>query len=279
MSRLDGLLSSGEPLESEIQRLLERISELEEFNANLRQLESAIRGNAGLFEALVAKSREGIILTAFDRRIIRIVRSLAGYSPTELSGLPVEQLLHPEDQARAVNCFDRILRRDAAEVFFEARAPFPDGSLHWLAVTLTDLLDEPAIQAIVCNYADITERRMHEIKLSEMAALVEHSPYAIFSKDLAGHVTTWNPGATHTFGYSEAEILGQHVSVLVPAELRHQEREWRDAVRQGRTLKEIATRRLHKSGVPVPVFLTLGPLLQPDGQVRGIFHLSRPAWL
>src|SRR5688572_12870194 len=37
--------------------------------------------------------------------------------------------------------------------------------------------------------------------------------YAIFTTDADGLINSWNPGAAHTFGWSEAEIIGQNVDV------------------------------------------------------------------
>ncbi len=42
--------------------------------------------------------------------------------------------------------------------------------------------------------------------------------YAIFSLDAEGHVLTWNIGAQRIFGYTEAEIIGQHFSSFFTVE-------------------------------------------------------------
>jgi PAS domain S-box-containing protein len=44
------------------------------------------------------------------------------------------------------------------------------------------------------------------------------SDYGIFLLDPSGYITTWNVGAERIKGYREEEILGQHFSVLYPAE-------------------------------------------------------------
>jgi PAS domain S-box-containing protein len=38
--------------------------------------------------------------------------------------------------------------------------------------------------------------------------------YAIYMLDVEGRIATWNVGAQRMKGYSEAEILGQHFSLL-----------------------------------------------------------------
>lgn len=48
----------------------------------------------------------------------------------------------------------------------------------------------------------------------------EASIDAIICSDETGVVTLWNPAAEKIFGYSENEILGQPLSLLMPEELR-----------------------------------------------------------
>ena len=40
--------------------------------------------------------------------------------------------------------------------------------------------------------------------------------HAIFTLDLTGLVTGWNPGAARIMGYSAEEIVGRHYSVFYP---------------------------------------------------------------
>src|SRR6516165_1642939 len=55
--------------------------------------------------------------------------------------------------------------------------------------------------------------------------------YAIFFLDPHGRIAAWNAGAERTFGYAEAEIVGQHFSCFFAAE----------DVQQGQPDKELQT--------------------------------------
>jgi PAS domain S-box-containing protein len=241
----------------------------------VRQLQETLDRNTRLFDAMLSHSRDAIILTGPDGRIVRIVRSLAGYGPIEMAGILVEMLVHPEDRERVRDCYRRLLRRESATLDIEVRVVRADGSLLWAEATLTDMLDVPEVQAIVCNYSDITVRKGHELAMAEFEAIVQSSEYAIFSKDAAGQILTWNRGAENMFGYAAGEITGRHIHVLVPEDLRDEESTVRSrAFGTGKAI-EIRTERLHKDGSRIPVDLQLAPVLDRDGRVRGLSHISR----
>jgi PAS domain S-box-containing protein len=224
---------------------------------------------------MLSHSRDAIILTGPDGRIVRIVRSIAGYSPLEMAGTPVEMGVHPEDRDTVRDCYRRLLSRAAASVEIEVRILRPEGSSFWAEVTVTDMLDAPDVQAIVCNFSDITLRKEHELAMAEFEAIVQSSDYAIFSKDAAGQILTWNRGAQNMFGYTAGEITGNHIGVLVPEELREEERTARERAFETGEAIEFRTERVHKDGSRIPVALQLSPVLDRHGRVRGLSHISR----
>ena len=67
---------------------------------------------------------------------------------------------------------------------------------------------------------DITERKRAEERIRELGAIVESSDDAIFGKTLDGTITSWNKGAEKIYGYAENEVIGQPISILVPADRR-----------------------------------------------------------
>src|SRR5207244_1444201 len=81
---------------------------------------------------------------------------------------------------------------------------------------------------------------------------------------------TWNHAAEKVFGWSAGEILGKHMSVIVPPELLRAgqlERISEEVHRHGSYHFE--TRRLAKDGRQVPVEATVSVLLDPQGSPIG----------
>jgi len=256
--------------------LVERISELEEEIRNLRRLHLTIERNSRLFEALLAASQDGITLTRLDGTIIRTVRPILGYGAADVSGKPVCDFVHPDDREIMRQAYRRIREDGQRQSDSELRLLGPCGSSVWVRGTITDMLDNPAVQAIVHNYRNVTEIKAGEMAAAELAAVIRHAPFAIFSKTIAGQILSWNGGAREMYGYEPEEIVGRHISELVPLELRDEEQHYRSiAIQQRTATPRIRTVRIRKDGTSIPVDLVLSPILSA-GRIEGVAHLAYP---
>ena len=112
-------------------------------------------------------------------------------------------------------------------------------------------------------------------ELVRLASLVEGSADAIVSATLEGTILAWNPGAERLYGYPAHEILGQDVSVLIPAEREADRRLMLERVRAGARIPAFDATHRRKDGSPVTVSLSLSPVKDRDGRVvavAGIAH-------
>src|SRR5262249_21044647 len=113
------------------------------------------------------------------------------------------------------------------------------------------------IDGVVTTFMDITERkRATDVVARRLAAIVESSADAIFSKDLTGIVGTWNRGAERLFGFTADEILGQSIRMTVPDERAAEWRQVMDRVARGESVEQMETERLRKEGRRIPIVVT-----------------------
>jgi len=122
--------------------------------------------------------------------------------------------------------------------------------------------------------AAVTERKRAEEAGFRHAAIVESSVDAIISKDLNAVITSWNSGAERMFGYSEAEAVGQPITLLIPLELHSEEERLLERLRSGDRIEHYETKRLTKTGKYVDVSLTIGPIRDSTGRLVGFCKIA-----
>jgi PAS domain S-box-containing protein len=120
---------------------------------------------------------------------------------------------------------------------------------------------------------DSTERRQRHQRAA-LATIVELSDEAIFSKDLSGQIITWNRAAETLYGFSAAEVEGQHVSMLIAPDRLHELPELMSRVRLGERT-HLETLRMRKDGTQFDVALTISPIRDPQGDLVGASVIAR----
>jgi PAS domain S-box-containing protein len=110
---------------------------------------------------------------------------------------------------------------------------------------------------------------------AQLAAIVEHSGDAILAKTLTGIITAWNRSAEELYGWTAAEVIGQPVSLLVPADqadevpaiLRH--------IAAGEVVPPYETVRQTKDGRRIEVSLMVSPIKDATGRIVGASAVAR----
>jgi two-component system, chemotaxis family, CheB/CheR fusion protein len=108
-----------------------------------------------------------------------------------------------------------------------------------------------------------------------LAAIVEDSDDAIFSKTADGRILTWNKAAQEMYGYRPEEIIGKNVSILVPPDRPAEVDEILQRVRRGERLQHFETTRLTKDGRVLQVSLTISPVRNSSGKVIAASSIAR----
>ncbi len=124
------------------------------------------------------------------------------------------------------------------------------------------------LSAVWLNRLD-KKRREAEQHIFRLAAIVESSEDAIFSKDLTGTIISWNHGAEKLYGYSAAEIIGKPIATIIPPGMQAEARQFLKEIAAGRPVTREETVRRRKDGSLVNVSLIISPVRDFDGQIVG----------
>ncbi|MBU1424730.1 MAG: PAS domain S-box protein [Gammaproteobacteria bacterium] len=110
---------------------------------------------------------------------------------------------------------------------------------------------------------------------TQLAAIVEFSNDAIIGKTPEGIITSWNKGAEKIYGYSAAEIIGKHITILALPEQHAEMHLFLAKIRDGGIVVNHETERIRKDGTRFQVSLTLSPIRDASGKISGISTIAR----
>ena len=108
-----------------------------------------------------------------------------------------------------------------------------------------------------------------------LAAIVDSSDDAIVSKTLDGVITSWNKAAELLFGYSAEEAIGQHITLIIPANRSDEETIILQKLCRGERLEHFDTVCMCKDGTTRDVSLTISPLKGAGGTIVGASTIAR----
>jgi PAS domain S-box-containing protein len=122
--------------------------------------------------------------------------------------------------------------------------------------------------------ADSSERLAREKVIAGQAALLELAYDAIFVRDQDGHITYWNAGAEHTYGFTRAQALGQLAHVMLGTQFSAPLAEIEaTAAQRGRWDGELTHRRA--DGKFIIVESRWEAQRDPDGALLGFMEINR----
>lgn len=122
-----------------------------------------------------------------------------------------------------------------------------------------------------------TQKRLTETQseLNYLKSIVGHTEDAIMGLDLDGTILTWNPGAEAIYGFTEGEVVGNSVSILIPPYNADEISLILAWIKSGERVTHYETLRRRKDGSIVNVSLSVSPIKDSTGKVIGASSIAR----
>lgn len=202
----DQKLEWNKHLEKKIQENTERIS------ANERR-----------FRKLIENSYDGISL--FDKDFNIIYRSL---SAKRITGIPDQErfeqsladIIHPEDQDIFRKTVSKVSRQPGEPFFAEFRIARPDGRYIWLECIFTNMLHDADVNAIICNFSDVTAKKIADKKIREsnhlIQSILDRITDGFIALDKNFNYTYFNRKISEMTGMDSGSVLGKNVWHIFP---------------------------------------------------------------
>ncbi|MEN7546553.1 PAS domain S-box protein [Rapidithrix thailandica] len=132
------------------------------------EMEKKLKQSEARFRALVQNASDIITVLDFSGYVLYQSPSfykLLGYTEEEVAKQPYTQFIHPEDVDKVQEILQGISHHK--NVKFEYRLQQKDGGYLWIETLANNMLENPAIQGIVANSRNITERKIVEKQVKD----------------------------------------------------------------------------------------------------------------
>lgn len=189
-----------------------------------------------LLRAIVESSDDAIISKDLNSLVTSWNKSaerMFGYSAEEMIGQSISKLI-PEERIGEEQDIMSKVRAGERLSHFETVRRRKDGRLIDIVVSISPVRTAGGKVVGASKVArDISETKRTARSDQLLAAIVNSSDDAIVSKNLDSTITSWNDAAERMFGYSAAEIVGQSVLRLMPADRQSEEPDIIGRLRRG----------------------------------------------
>ncbi|HEX2121944.1 MAG TPA: PAS domain S-box protein, partial [Thermoanaerobaculia bacterium] len=235
-----------------------------------REMERRFRGTFEHSAIGIAHGTPGGMLTLVNDRFCEIF----GYTRAELLAMNFQHMIGAAGTDAAAG-FDALASGRYDVYCNEDHYRRKDGTPFWASITVSparDALGE--IEYLIGFVEDISERRAAEDRIRLQARLLEAVEQAVIAVNLEGAITYWSRFAETLYGWTSAEVLGQHIlDVLQPDMENRRSSELLVRLASGQSWSgELIVKR--RDGTSFPAMTIEAPIFGADGTLTGVVGVS-----
>ncbi|SEJ31782.1 PAS domain S-box-containing protein [Dyadobacter koreensis] len=198
---------------------------------------------------------------------------LYGYEICETIGHSFTEFVHPEDIDRCFVALRSTVENQTSAPQVEHRIRHKNGNWFW---SNTQASLDPTNGEIVLTSHDITQRKLDEEKLKELALVASKTTEMIIISDANGLITWVNEAFEKRSEYKLSEVTGKKPSELVQGPETSQETKQRlaKAIAEGLPVHETIL-NYSKSGVKYWIDLNINPVFNERGKCTNFIAVMR----
>jgi PAS domain S-box-containing protein len=186
-----------------------------------RASEDALRESEQIFRAL-AESSSVTIAIYQGQNLVYInpsAEKLSGYTASELAGMPLTRLMHPDYRDLLVKRAQARQRGEPVLSQYEAPLLRKDGGTRWLLVSAARITYKGEPAGLITAF-DVTERRSIEEALRQSAheiqSIFKALPDLYFRMDSDGKILEWRSGRDEDLFLRPEQFLGRRMQDVMP---------------------------------------------------------------
>ncbi len=239
--------------------------------------EEALRDSEERFRSAFDDAAVALGIATLDGKLLRVNTAhceLLGYSESELVGIDVRTLIHPDDLPSTSRQREALLSGAIRSYKEERRYLHKDGHIVWGLVNLSLTRDRDGNPStVLAQVQDISDRKLAEEALREseeyFRSTFDDAGIAMGVADLNLRLLRVNRPHCEMLGYEEAELLALDPTDLIHPDERAAHERWRLDLLDGSSSPQQTERRyLHKEGHVVWGLVNLSLVHGSDGNPR-----------
>ena len=209
-----------------------------------------------------------------------------GHDPASLVGTEVVPIVHPDDAPTITAALRALAERPETGTTLQVRVRHRAGHHVPLEITLHNLLDDPAVGAIVASGRDVTERERAREALErlnadlerrvaertrELSDLYDHAPCGYHTIALDGTYLRVNDTELGWLGYTREEMIGRRTMFdVLPPEQHAAGRDRLARYARGEAVSGVAVELQRKDGSRMPALVSAQPQRDTSGRVTHV---------
>jgi two-component system sensor kinase FixL len=252
----------------------------------LRQRLERDSGSAQELRTILNTAVDGIIVIDARGTIERFnpgAERLFGYPASEVIGRNVNVLMPSPDHEQHDGYISRYLSTGEARIIGigrEVKGRRRDGSIFPLRLSVGEMTiaGQRKFTGLLHDLsARVEQEERRRASDARWQAVIESAVDAIVVIDTQGRIEAFNPAAERLFGYTEYELLGQNVTVLMPSPYREEHDTYLARYLATGQRKIIGLGRevvgLRRDGTTFPLHLSVGEMnVNGERRFTGILH-------
>ena len=231
-----------------------------------RRFKSLVQNGSDLINILDA---EGNYLYASPTSL-----TILGYEPDFFIGKNALEFIHPDDRNLM-----RVNLLKMNELKFLEVPPFrfknSEGNWRWIQSNITNVINDPAINGLVVNSRDITEKKIADDELRKLSLVAKETINGVIISDADSKIIWVNDAFTKISGYKLEEIIGsESSSFLLGPESDAEVMEYVKNQLPKKSPFVFEILNYHKTGRKYYVRVQVQPLFDEEGNFQQYFQLQ-----
>ncbi len=182
-----------------------------------KKSEDFLRNSEMRFRSLIEKGSAIIALHDREGKILYMspsIQQALGYEPEKRIGEIAFEFIHPDDKTRMKTILAQLIANPGGSAKAQWRHQHANGSWHWMEGAVTNLLNDPGVNAVMHNFRDITTQKDAENKIileKELSeSIINSLPGIFYLYNESGKFLRWNRNFEKISGYSTEEVSRMH---------------------------------------------------------------------